>query len=446
MERRLNKPGWASGWRWYASALAVGLLALYMGAVEIPSGQRSIGIFATYYTSAYIVAYMPRELSHAYETEWFNAQFAAAGIHNFRDRFFFQPPTMALIGLPLLALPPQRARLVWSVANLLMLVGGLAILGRSLNLPALSGVWAAPVCLAYTPIRENFILGQAYLLIFLALCILFWAILAPTQSHGRLSQTTGGIALGLALVSKTAFVWLWPLLLLAKRWRLLIGAAITAAVVTLISLPWIGVEAWQTYVGLLPALAIDPIRYVTAYQTVTSLVGHLLVYDPRWNPAPVADWPAAAHGLTLAIQLATLAASAAWVHLNDARHHIRALSMALAAALMTANAPVGEGYHSLVVLPSLLVAAWYARRARYGRRAWAALLTAGALLSAPLPYRSPQLTTGWLALLAYPRLYGAYALWLWLGWALASSRKREDTGSGPSTVALMVPPKTEANE
>jgi hypothetical protein len=46
------------------------------------------------------------------------------------------------------------------------------------------------------------------------------------------------------------------------------------------------------------------------------------------------------------------------------------------------------------------------------RTAWLAI--AIALLAAPLPYRDPALDEGWLALLAYPRVYGAWLLWAWL--------------------------------
>jgi hypothetical protein len=424
--------------RTIGGAAAVLVLLAYLTAIVIPVAQRNVGIFATYYTASYIFAHMPQQLAHAYDAHWFVSQFPVAGIDNFRDVFFIQPPTMAVIGLPLLVLPPAPARLVWAVASLLMLLGGLMVLARALDLSALWGVWAAPICLLYAPIRENLGLGQAYLLLFLAICVLFWGILAPRRTPRQkwLAQGMGGVALGVALIVKTALVWLWPLLLLAGHWRVLLGAAATALAIALLTLPWIGVQAWAIYAGLLPTLATDPIRYVTAYQTVTSLFGHLLVYDAQWNRAPVADWPLVAQGLTLIIQLSTLAYTAAYARLNAPDHTIRALSLAFAAALCIANAPIGEGYHYVVVLPSLLVATWYAWRAGLGWRAWAALLAAAALLGTELPYKSPLLVAGWMALLAYPRLYGAYLLWGWLGWACRreqSHRTIEPRNREPTT-------------
>lgn len=194
--------------------------------------------------------------------------------------------------------------------------------------------------------------------------------------------------------------------------------ALVAAASVLISLPWIDVDTWLAYASNLPRLATMPARYVTAYQTVTSLSGHLFVYDARWNPAPVADWPWLARGLSLGLLAGTLVLSARWARFRDGPRDTQALTLALFSSLLAANAPVGEGHHYLLVLPAVIVAVWWALYTRPGGVAWAVLFGAILLLGAPLPYTSTRLQAGWLALLAYPRVYGAYLLWGWLGWAL----------------------------
>jgi hypothetical protein len=174
------------------------------------------------------------------------------------------------------------------------------------------------------------------------------------------------------------------------------------------------VTSWLAYGERLPELATAPRRFVTAYQTTTSLVGHLLVYDAQWNPTPVADAPLLARALTLAVLLLTLALSAYWGRLNDPRREVRVLTLALFTSLIVTSAPFGEGYHYTLVLPALLAAAWWAWRSE-GTRSWmiwGTLALAALLLTAPLPYKSPALAVGWPALLAYPRVYGAYLLWL----------------------------------
>jgi hypothetical protein len=108
------------------------------------------------------------------------------------------------------------------------------------------------------------------------------------------------------------------------------------------------------------------------------------------------------------------------------------LTLALFTALIVASAPFGEGYHAVLALPALLVAAWWAwRGGRYGSwtwMLWGALALAALLLAAPLPYKSPALAAGWLALLAYPRVYGAYLLWLVLALMLERAKESSELG------------------
>jgi hypothetical protein len=99
------------------------------------------------------------------------------------------------------------------------------------------------------------------------------------------------------------------------------------------------------------------------------------------------------------------------------------LTLALFAALLPANGPVGAGHHYVLALPSLVIACWWAWEAGLGRLAWGVLIGAAFMMGAPLPYLSPRFAGGWMALFAYPRVYGAYLLWGWLAWALCGRRR-----------------------
>ena len=59
---------------------------------------------------------------------------------------------------------------------------------------------------------------------------------------------------------------------------------------------------------------------------------------------------------------------------------------------------------------ALVDAAWPASERTRAFRVSAVIL----LLAVAWPYESPGLSTGWAALLAYPRLYGGWLLWAWL--------------------------------
>jgi hypothetical protein len=405
----------------------------YVALVALPAARSNAG-FAVYYTAARLLAYEPAALARVYDDAWFVAKLNQVAMPGIYDIFFYNPPTLSLILLPLAALGPNAARLAWTLLGLPLLAGALALLARGLGLPARWGLWALPAVLLYAPVTENIRAGQAYLLLLFLLCTAFWALAATGDrrlkpSVERRAAMVAGLALGLMLVLKTAGAWLWPLLLVAGRWRALAWAALVAGGLALVSLPLVGLATWRTYLALLPGAAGDPKRTVTAYQTLTSLFGHLLDYDARWNPAPLADAPWAAGVLTLAATLGALVLTARWVTLlplsgpGSEGRGVWALGLALAMALVVTNTPFAEGYHYVLTLPSLLIAAWWAWRARAGPGALAALALAALLLGAPLPYKSAWLQAGWLALLAYPRVYGAYLLWGWLGWASARVRR-----------------------
>jgi hypothetical protein len=153
----------------------------------------------------------------------------------------------------------------------------------------------------------------------------------------------------------------------------------------------------------------------------------LFVYDRQWNASPAIDLPALASALNLLVLLVSLVLSLRWGTLTSAGQEEQALTLALFLSLVATSAPVAEGYHYVMVLPALLVALWWAWLSACDWPAWAALGLAVLLLAAPLPYRSPGLQDRWLALLAYPRVYGAFILWGWLGWALERLRKRNTT-------------------
>ena len=109
---------------------------------------------------------------------------------------------------------------------------------------------------------------------------------------------------------------------------------------------------------------------------------------------------------------------------------------------MVTSAPLGEGYHYALALPSLLVGAWWAWRSGDWRSTeswmlWGALALAALLMAAPLPYQSPVLAVSWLALLAYPRVYGAYLLWLVLAFMLKQAKELPVVSSQLSVAAQL---------
>ncbi|HCB50257.1 MAG TPA: hypothetical protein DEP47_12235 [Chloroflexi bacterium] len=76
-------------------------------------------------------------------------------------------------------------------------------------------------------------------------------------------------------------------------------------------------------------------------------------------------------------------------------------------------APLGEEYHQVVLLIPIvwLILTWWSGQP-LSRATLIVLGVALILYTVPFPINHPRLQQGWLALLAYPRLYGSWLVWL----------------------------------
>ncbi|MCA9975391.1 MAG: DUF2029 domain-containing protein [Anaerolineales bacterium] len=383
-------------------------LTLYAWRVLIPAARANYSL-PVFYTAAFIQWHTPAEMLHLYDDSWLNDQMVNLGFTHTWDVYRPNPPTMTLFFLPFLAIPVQWTSFVWVGVNLLALIGSLALSAAALGIPSHRSLWVLPLVLLSQPVLHHFARGQLYFPVLLGLSLCFWGL-------ARRHEAWAGFALGLIMVSKTAAAWLFLLLLVARRWRVVGWAVATAVPFILISLLWDGLSPWLTYLSMLSERMSDPSRVVTAYQTITSLFGHLFILESTWNPTPIFHLPWLATTLTLLTFVGTLYLSWRYGRLdNGAAQEARLLTTALWCALIVSNAPLAEDYHYVLLLPSLGTAVWWATKTGHRKLP---LLIAILLLALPLPFKHPLLAQSWLALFAYPRVYGAYLLWGWLLWQL----------------------------
>jgi hypothetical protein len=379
-----------------AGMIAVMVLA---GFAIISAGSVTHG-FVSYYTASRLL--VSGELGPlAYDDAWFGAVVQRVSASNVREIFIPNPPTMALMALPLAGLSAQPARAVWLFASLAVFIVGVAALvnvrslrNRDVSIPVLLLMLLAPA--VFTNLR----IGQGYLIV----C----ALLAGTAVfliRGR--DSVAGVCLGLLLALKTSGVAIVFLLIARKRWVALAAAAITAAILALAITPFIDPEMWWVYPSQVRAYVARPASSVTAYQTTLGLFRHLCVADPRWNPVPAANCAPVAFALPTAI---LVAATLATVML--ARRASRPEPwIAAGATLSVLSLPaIAEPHFVLLAIPLALV-----------ELSAVELLGIGLLLIVPLEWSAERFTEGWWALLAYPRLYAA-----WLLWAAAIRELRRD--------------------
>jgi hypothetical protein len=218
---------------------------------------------------------------------------------------YFYPPLVAAAFVPLAALPPETAHLIWfGVLILLAAVIGIALVRP---LPPDRRDLAAAAYLAYLPLLSELRFGNVNL-VTLALCLLAW--------HRRDRPAIAGALLAAAVGLKLLPLALVVFLVAGGRWRIAAWAGAIALAAVAASWPWLG-GAWLDYVGVLGAigtgapaagsnivtdlLADPPLRYLLP--AVALGVAALAGFAARRRPS--AETPAFRTALAAAPLLAT---------------------------------------------------------------------------------------------------------------------------------------------
>src|SRR5207247_4894238 len=129
-----------------------------------------------------------------------------------RERVSSNPPTLVLMLLPLGWLDAASARMLWTLANALLLGASLWMLARLAFAERTSlAMYCCAVALLAAPVAENFRLGQAYVLLLFLFVLAWWSL---ARTHRRYS----GLSLAALLLLKLSGVPLW-LMLAARRER-----------------------------------------------------------------------------------------------------------------------------------------------------------------------------------------------------------------------------------
>lgn len=371
----------------------------------MPSTSKTTHGFSGYYTASLLVV-QGRFGPLAYDNQWFSRQVHAVSGRPIDEALAPGLPTEALVAAPVAFLPLPLARAAWLWGNVALLAGAVSLLIASLYRlqpdrpqPALWLLLAA-LAFVFPPVFPNFFLGQAYILL---LALFSLALYGLVSRRGGLA----GLGLGLAFILKSSGLPLWLLLLLQRRWPALAWGIATMLLVTLVSLPWLGLEIWLLYPGVAWGVADGPILSVTAYQTTLSFFNHLFRFDPVWNSQPLLDWPWLGPMLTLLVTV-----SAGLLTLWRGQTAPLPLLFAALSTLSVIIFPAAEEYQYTLLLIPIFILVDYLWRQPAGRLEWVLLGAALIWLVLPIPYKDESLSKGWLALLAYPRLFGGWLLWL----------------------------------
>jgi hypothetical protein len=377
--------------------------------VIIPATGHMTHGFIGYYVAALLLR-RGQLGPQAYDNEWFINQVQAIVRQPIGEIMTPTLPTVSLIALPFTFLPPQAARTAWIWFNFFILLLALGLLMTTLSRANQTGTqplwWGGFIAFAliFPPVVANLRIGQSFILFFGLFVLAYFGLV---NRQDRLA----GLALGLAFILKTAGLSLWLLLLAQRRWHALAWGIGLIVVTFLLSLPWIGLATWGAYFQAAWTVTGSPTVAVTAYQTTAGFFAHLFRFDPTWNPNPIADWPALARLLTLLVTVASLTITLWWGRFAPVVKFFAAL-IPLSIVLL----PVAEEHHFVILLIPIFSLIDDLRQhppAAGGLSLdyiWLGI--ALCLLVVPIRYDDLALSVGWWALLAYPRLYGAWLIWL----------------------------------
>ena len=322
-------------------------------------------------------------------------------------------PTTAFLFLPLAFFDHGSARIFWSIFNLIVLLITLVYLINKLKFKS---IWTPLIIisfLCFQPLYANFAYGQVYILIF---CLLVFAWFAYKSGSDELL----GFLLGLVFILKTAGIFLILLLLLKKKWRSLIWVLSTVVLLVIACLPRAGIDAWYSYFERLINYSSHPSLSVTAYQTIHSFFHHFTSYDKKWDPEPLFNFPILGNILSVFLSLIILI----FTSIKTIKFNKRDFTFGAFIVAGIVISPASLDYHYvLILIPVVIIMTWLKQNP--SKIFWVMFIIFYLLIALFLPYISPKITRGLLAVFAYPKLYGAIGI---LGLLLFAANHSSLTG------------------
>ncbi|MCG6955101.1 MAG: DUF2029 domain-containing protein [Gemmatimonadetes bacterium] len=270
-------------------------------------------------------------------TEIYPAQLVGGDSPESRDGFFFlYPPFVAWITLPLAPLSRLGAYVACAGAVAVGTLLGILVILRSLGTSTARRITTALGSVASAPWSGAVMLGHlsALLLLAPAAALLAWSRRRPAMTGGFLALLLAKPNWGLPLLG---------LLMVGRRWRMVVGFLAGGALLVLVSLPLgpgLWGEWWRTMVAyrVLIAGATAPWKQATLLATIESLVGRRAT-----DPLVVGAWVLTCLPLVLATAFAWLR------HAGDEGRFPRLLGVALLTILVVN--PYAYFYDAVLAIP-----------------------------------------------------------------------------------------------
>jgi Glycosyltransferase family 87 len=382
--------------------LFAALIALFIARGVVPALSSIQSDFPNYFTAAKIVA-DGGDVTRLYDDAWFQTQMRFYGVGKGVGKFSPFPPPTALLLVPAARFEPLNALRLVTVLSVLGLIASVVLLARILEWSVIDA--AVFVLLSGYAVLSGLRDGQPYIIVSLSCILAYYARLT-----GR--PLLAGICFGLFIPIKYFPVVFILYFACRREWRLVLGAAVSASAVSLLSVLVLGWKVHEHYLSsvlgnhLVAKLSMqDP--FTASFQSFDTLSRRLFLYDAAANPMPWFASPALQIAALIITKVSILAAAiATLMKLNRGRApEAVAPSLGIIGIVTLLLAPATASYHFVLLwLPVGLLASHLIRR---GAQEWAAAMLLMYALIGFFPYRftMPFEGRGFLSLLAFPRLY-----------------------------------------
>jgi len=401
------------------SALACALLIVGISsAISLFQFARKAAVTETFgfpaaYSASRLVALHDRS-GNLQDWDWFRAQTRRFGFKA-TDVFYGNPPSAALVMLPIAALPPGQARVVWTWFTLALWIFSAGLLGSRLITSEAASPWiVAPalLCLAtlYAPFRANVEEGQTYVFAFAlqSACCWFWLRQQPTMAG----------AFGGALLACKGYGLPFMIFAVLRRdWAFCKGALTSFGLLALISGWALGFKQWLYFFSTYRGTSFSGIP-TPALQTVKSALA-LILNLPTIQAGPLRLLSPSSDHLLFGIEVAATVVCLLWLSRGRGRPSASALSACVLVNL--AFSPRAEEHSYPLAMTALLLLLPESRKQSVS--AWLVIL-GGVLLSWPFHLQDRTPLTGTAAIPDFARLWGGVLLLV--AALLAESRYRPD--------------------
>jgi hypothetical protein len=263
------------------SAILFYLIAvLFIAFVFVPSMKKINTDFPNYYVSSNMLL-DGKDMKTAYDNVEFNRQLLLYGIEGQIVSFIPYPPVSAILFLPIAKLEPLTAKLVWNIFNVILLIFCIYVLWKLTNFDFYN-IGIIFFLSAYA-LTNNFLFGQAYLLVLLCLCLSIYFMI-----QGK--DLLAALFMALSIVLKFYTVYFIFLFIFKKRFKLLFY---TIAFGLMLYIPVVLITGYDVnlfyYSKLIFRLSDGWVgtAYAVEYQSFITLLHKLFNYEPVLNPHPL---------------------------------------------------------------------------------------------------------------------------------------------------------------